>query len=114
VTLVDTSVWVEHFRLGNPELAAKLLAGEVATHAMVVGELACGRLPDRRRTLALLQHLPAVPRLDDGLVLEVVERRGWRGQGVGWVDVHLAAAALAAAMPLWTLDRRLARLVGEG
>lgn len=51
MTLVDTSVWIEHFRAGNPELADLLMEGSVLMHPFVVGELACGNLPDRVRTL---------------------------------------------------------------
>ena len=42
--LVDTSVWVYHFRRGNARLKLLLEDDEVATHPMVLGELACGNL----------------------------------------------------------------------
>jgi len=29
------------------------------------------------------------------------------GVGLGWIDVHLLASAALAALPFWTLDRRL-------
>ena len=35
------------------------------------------------------------------------------GKGLGWVDVHLLASALLAGVPLWTLDRPLARAAGQ-
>jgi predicted nucleic acid-binding protein len=34
------------------------------------------------------------------------------GKGIGWVDTHLLASALAARVEVWTLDRRLARVAG--
>ena len=37
------------------------------------------------------------------------------GTGVGWVDAHLLASAVLAAVPLWTADKKLtavARMVG--
>jgi predicted nucleic acid-binding protein len=44
VILVDTSIWVDHFRRGDAAFARALEAGEVACHPLVVGELACGLL----------------------------------------------------------------------
>ena len=45
--LVDTSVWIDHFRLSNPALVAALELGDVECNDFVLGELACGTL--RRR-----------------------------------------------------------------
>ena len=45
--LVDTSVWIDHLRHGDSELAAALEAGQVDMHPFVVGELACGNLRAR-------------------------------------------------------------------
>ena len=45
--LVDTSVWVDHFRRASAGLAALLAARVVMVHPFVVGELACGELPQR-------------------------------------------------------------------
>lgn len=36
--LVDTSVWVDHLRVGVPALAEQLEARKVAVHAWIVGE----------------------------------------------------------------------------
>lgn len=73
--LVDTSVWVDHFRRGNARLKLLLEDGEAATHPMVLGELACGNLPRRRETLHLLESLPAIPQAPDRIVLEAIETR---------------------------------------
>jgi predicted nucleic acid-binding protein len=113
LTLVDTSVWVDHFRRGNPRLRTLLEDGEVCTHPMILGELACGNLPQRARTLALLAILPSVPPLADDVVLQAIEIRRLWGHGIGWVDAHLLCAALISRSPLWTLDRSLARLAEQ-
>src|SRR5882672_8215755 len=44
VTLVDTSVWVDHLRAGNRTLVSLLHDAEVLTHPFVIGELACGQI----------------------------------------------------------------------
>ena len=85
--LVDTSIWVEHLRRGHANLAARLEQGRVVTHPFVIGELAC----------------------DHDEVLALVDARGLAATGLGWVDVHLLAAALVSGEGLWTLDARLAR-----
>ncbi|HXP86595.1 MAG TPA: PIN domain-containing protein [Bryobacteraceae bacterium] len=110
MTLVDTSIWVDHFRRDNLRLRRLLEDGEVCTHPMILGELACGNLPQRTRTLALLAVLPGVPLLADDLVMETIELRRLWGRGIGWVDAHLLCAAMISRCPLWTLDRSLARL----
>jgi predicted nucleic acid-binding protein len=114
VILADTSVWIEHFRRGVPELAALLESGTVLTHPFVLGELACGNLRDRAEVLDLLGRLPFAPMASDPEVLAFIERRDLMGRGIGYVDAHLlAAVALAGDARLWTLDRRLAALAGE-
>ena len=105
--LVDTSVWVDHLRRGNPALAALLSDAEVVTHPFVIGELSLGlsrRVPE---VLDLLEELPVLSVANHGEVLNMVERRGLAGKGIGWVDAHLVAAASLARVALWTRDRPL-------
>ena len=113
MTLADTSVWIDHFRHGNARLERLLEDGQVVIHPMILGELACGHLPQRAETLRLLGHLPRVPQAPDALVLQSVDARRFRGAGIGWIDAHLLAASVLSAVPLWTLDRRLALLRSE-
>ena len=108
--LADTSVWIDHFRRGNPRFRELLEAGEVAMHPMILGELACGNLARRAETLRLLQRLPAIPQLPDPLVLEAIALRRLWAKGIHWIDAHLLTSALVSGTPLWTLDRRLAKL----
>lgn len=107
MVLVDTSVWVDHLRRGNPALSESLSVAEVACHPFVVGELACGNLRNRSELLSLLQALPSTPEVAHGELLRFVERHRLMGQGLGLIDLHLLASARLAAIPLWTLDRRL-------
>ena len=102
--LVDTSVWIDHFRHRNEALAARLERGDVVTHPFVIGELALGGLHQATKTLALLAELPACAVVSQADALALVERRSLAGSGIGWVDVHLLASALVDRLPLWTLD----------
>jgi predicted nucleic acid-binding protein len=54
VVLVDTSVWIEHLRSENRHLSELLDRNIVLMHPFVLGELACGRLVNRKAVLALL------------------------------------------------------------
>ena len=113
MTLADTSVWVEHFRRGHSGLRKLLEEGEVAMHPFVYGELACGNLPDRERTMGLLAALPRLAPAKDAAVLYAINARKWSGRGIGWVDAHLLTCALLTQTPLWTLERKLRGLAIE-
>ncbi len=106
--LVDTSVWIEHFRRSNAALARQLSEAEVWCHPFVVGELACGRLRDRAEVLSLLSTLPQAPLAGHDEVLTFVESNRLAGTEIGWIDAHLLAAARLAGVGLWTMDRPLA------
>lgn len=109
MVLVDTSVWVEHFRRGDPRLAALLGAAEVLCHPFVVGELACGNLNQRGEILDLLAALPSIGKADDQEILRFIEDNRLQGRGLGWIDMHLLASCALARIPFWTLDARLGK-----
>ncbi len=112
--LVDTSVWIDHLRSGEPALATALEGGRVLMHPFVLGELACGNLENRREVLRLLGDLPAAPTATDPEALGLIERRALMGRGIGYIDVHLlASTALDGVARLWTRDRRLAAAAAE-
>ena len=86
-------------------------------HQFVVGELACGRLAQRREVLSLLVKLPQCKTANHEEVLAFVESNRIVGSGIGWIDAHLLASAVLSDAALWTLDRRLhaaARSLGIG
>jgi len=111
--LVDTSVWVQHFRRGEPRLGADLAEGLVLMHPFVLGELACGNLRKRAEILSDLQALPSARAASTAEVLELIESRRLWGRGLGWIDVHLLASALLSHCKFWTLDKRLSTAAGE-
>ena len=113
MTLVDTSVWVEHLRRGNAELARLLGRADVLTHPFVIGELAIGNRRRRAEILGLLARLPAAPVGAHDEVMALVEAQRLAGSGIGWVDAHLLASARLAPARLWTLDGRLKAVAGR-
>ena len=107
--LVDTSIWIDHLRTGEPELSELLREGHVLAHPWVTGELALGHLSRRSEILGLLQNLPQATVATDDEVLTLVDQRHLFGLGIGYVDAHLLAATmLTTAARLWTRDKRLA------
>lgn len=107
MVLVDTPVWISHFREGNAGLAELLNNGEVACHPFIVGELACGNLKNRTTILSLLESLPMAAVAEHEEILTFIESNRLMGKGLGYVDVHLLASALLARVSIWTLDKRL-------
>lgn len=111
--LVDTSIWIDHFRHSHPALVDALERGDVECHDFVVGELACGTLPRRDDVLTLMRALPRLAAVTHAEAMALVaERRLW-GRGLGWIDVNLLAAVLVASTRLWTTDRRLRKIAHE-
>lgn len=112
--LVDTSVWIDHFRRIEPRLVAALEQEDVLVHPFVIGEMACGNLRNRRGILALLRRLPEAPRATDDEALAFIERRSLSGRGIGLVDLHLlASVVLYGTARLWTSDRQLAQVAAD-
>ena len=106
--LPDTSVWIDHFHSEDLRLVALLDSREVLMHPMVIGELACGNLPNRDVALTRLKRLPISSVVSDDEVLFLIERHRLMGRGIGYIDTHLLASVeMSDSALLWTLDRRL-------
>ena len=113
MVLVDTSVWIDHFRVTSGSLASLLEMGEVAMHPFVLGELACGNLANPKEIIALFHALPPVRKVEDDELLLFLERRTLMGRGIGLIDVHLLASCHLDGCRLWTKDKRL-RTIATG
>lgn len=107
MTLVDSSIWIEHMRRPDLELASLLDAEQVLMHPFVFGELILGRLHEREAILRRLRILKTTPLLAEHEVEDLVERFQLWGRGVGWIDCHLIASARKAHADLLTRDKAL-------
>lgn len=112
VVLVDTSVWVDHFRNRNENLVSLLTLDLALSHPLIVTELACGTPPaPRSRTLTDIATLPQARQATLDEVRSFIEREKLYGLGCGVVDLSLLASTLLTpGSRLWSLDRRLAEL----
>lgn len=110
--LVDTSVWVAHFRQASPELISLLSTDRALMHYFVLGELACGTPPaPRTQTLRDLGLMRRAPQANFDEVTDFIERERLYGLGCGFIDITLIASALIApGVELWTLDKQLSKL----
>jgi predicted nucleic acid-binding protein len=108
--LVDTSVWIDHFKHRNDALVGLLNRDLVLVHPMVIGEIACGTPPaPRAQTLRDLGLLPTVQLVGLHEAMAYIERESLYGMGCGLIDIILLASTLLTpGATLWTLDRRLA------
>ena len=112
--LVDTSVWVAHFKQSNEHLVDLLNAGWVVCHPYVVVEIACGTPPARKSLIEMLGQLESLSVATPCELLQMIEQRDLQGRGCGFVDVSLLASALLTEQTrLWTLDRRLEAVAAD-
>ena len=113
--LVDSSVWVAHFRKPNSVLQSLLSADQVLCHPSIVLELACGTPPaPRERTLGDLGRLRQAVISTTEETLALIEREQLQNFGCGAVDISLLASILLTPDTwLWTLDKNLNYLAAE-
>ena len=113
MVIVDTSVWINHFRKGEKTLTSLLNKGEVALHNFIIGELACGNLNNRGTILSLLQDLHRVDCITIDEYLIFIEKFNLNGKGLGFVDINLLASARLSGYPLFTYDKKLLTAANE-
>ena len=108
--LVDTSVWIDHFRRGNQLLKSTLEEGLVFCHPFIIGELACGNLGNRDEILRMMRELPQARTAENSEVMYFINDYKLYGSGLGWVDMNIIASSMLTQCRLWTLDNKLKRV----
>ncbi len=110
--LIDTSVWVGHFRKRNEELVRLIQMDAASTHSMVLIELACGTPPSpRQQTLHDIALLQKAKEATTAEVMWLIENEKLYGMGCGLVDISLLASVLISpGTRIWTFDKSLADL----
>ena len=106
--LLDTSVWIRHFRESSDEVVRLLNDELVVSHEYVVAELACGSLKSREETISYLNALVTLPTVSITEAMILIETRALSSRGIGLVDVQLLASTLISPdTQLWTRDNHL-------
>lgn len=109
--LADTSVWVEYLRNKDAAILDPLNRGDIVLHDCVIGELALGGVSQTKLAMFRLMH--RCRSASHAEVMYLIAERRFAGRGLGYVDVHLLAAALIGRLRLWTLDKALQRVADE-
>jgi predicted nucleic acid-binding protein len=92
----------------------RLNQGHIVIHPCIIAELALGSLPDRTKTLALLDLLPQVRVAQLSEVRSMIEARRLYSLGIGLTDTHLIASVfINSPTLLWTRDKRLRKAAEE-
>ena len=107
--LVDTSVWVSHFRQSNLSLVYLLTNDQVLCHPLVMLEIACGSPPaPRHKTLEYLDKLQTVKTATTREIMTLIETHDLQDSGCGAIDMALLASALITEnAKIWTQDKKL-------
>lgn len=111
--VVDTNIWVFHWRQPNRLLTDMVADGEIWTHPIVIGELSMGTLRNREQTLWDLTRLGRPPLATDAETRQMVEARRLWGRGIGWNDAKILASVVIGGCLLWTRDSRLDEIAEE-
>lgn len=106
--VVDTSVWVDHLRTGNPRLTVLLERSQVLAHPWVLGELALGGVTRNPQVATLLEVLPRAPLVSESELAGFIRSRSLHGREIGYVDAQLlASTVLGPDAVLWSTDKGL-------
>jgi predicted nucleic acid-binding protein len=108
MTLVDTSIWIDHLRLRDARVVQLIHDGRAGLHPFVLGELALGNFPRRSQILRDFEKFPRIQPVQEVEVHYLLENNRLWGLGLGWIDLHLLTAAVVGGHTLLTSDRALA------
>ena len=107
--LVDSSIWIDHFRHGDLDLTKIIGDDLLLCHPFVIGELALGSLRDRDAVLAFLAAQREAIVATHAEVMTIIDRYSVFSMGIGYTDAHLLTSTLLdRRSSLWTRDKRLA------
>ena len=107
VVLVDTSIWINHFRQKDRHLETLLNEMVIAVHPYTIAELSLEQLKNRREILSLMRALPEATLVSQEELMHFIEHRHLASSSIGFVDAHLLASIELMRGLLWTGDKSL-------
>jgi predicted nucleic acid-binding protein len=117
--LIDSSVWIEYYRLGGPEplrraVRQALTEDAVVTTGLIVAEVVQGAKTEAAYSL-LWDDMTALPWLEiNPAVVQQAARWGFslqrQGTAVPATDLLIAAVAVEHSCRLWHLDAHFERI----
>jgi predicted nucleic acid-binding protein len=105
--LIDTSVWIDHLRSGEPELLRLLNENKVLIHPWIIGELALGSIKKRNEFISLLVKLPVLSAAGTEDIMNGIEEYSLHSRWIGWVDAGIFISCIQYPCRIWTKDGKL-------
>jgi predicted nucleic acid-binding protein len=106
-TLVDSSVWIAHFKKPDSNLISLLESDDVVLHPFIIQELYLGRPKGKNFVFERLAKLPLAPLLSDEEFRHFVDSFKISGKGIGIIDTHILGSAYFEKTALYTFDKKL-------
>lgn len=116
--LVDSSVWIDHFRKGNKNLIELLEKEEVCTSEIILLEL-IPFLQQQKNTSDIVENLQRIPCTN-----ETISKSDWKSlrklqeeliqsghNGIGIPDLIIVYTAIKYELPVFTLDKTLNKIL---
>ena len=117
MVILDTSVWIEFFKGNAPffqQVSDLLEKNDVLALSYIFGELLQGAKNTRERTI-IKEFWDNLPKLsEDDLFIKAGEESStnhWIDKGIGLIDSALLVASRESSSFIWTLDKRLNRIL---
>ncbi len=114
--LADTSVWIDFLRGKDSarELGSLLEMGNVVGVSVVFGELLQGAKTDLELKI-IETYFKHVPKINESDLMAQAGKYSYQhnlfSKGVGLLDCALIVAAQENHLKLWTLDKKLAKVI---
>ncbi len=109
-TVVDTSVWISHFKKSDPVLLELLRNKQILMHSSILGELISGNIQNRAKTIFDLKMIPFISEPEREKIHDLIESKKLYGKGLGWVDFEILASCITEKCSLYTHDKMLKKV----
>ncbi len=111
--LVDSSVWISHFKKSDDVLQRLLELDLVYVHEFILAELAAGIIPNRKQTLNDLRSLKIARPILYSEILTLINSKKLYGKGLSAIDIHILGSCLADSLKLFTHDKLLGKVAAQ-
>lgn len=113
--ILDTSVWISHFKIGNQKITHLLKTEEIIIHPFILGELSLGQFEPKTRfkILDMLNLLVKVEVDPHDEIVHFLEKNKLMGKGIGWIDCHRLYSTVKNKLQILTFDKKLKILADQ-
>lgn len=108
--LVDSSVWIQHFKKTDSFLVSALKEDRVVVHPLIIQEISLGHIKNRELIIELVSYLHTVPIISHEEIQNFILKNKLAGSGVGVIDIHLLFSAIKGNLNIYTFDKSLIKL----